>query len=76
MELDGIKIGTAKWLTTSNRLDGVAIIAFKDGQTKAVSYGATRPKCDQLGNLIDHICERVIENGAVNLRTFEVYGQD
>lgn len=70
MSLDRISIATARWLTNTNGLDGVVIIAFGE-QVKSVSYGADVKKCRQLGKLIDAICSDLIDSGAVCLTEFE-----
>jgi hypothetical protein len=70
MGLESITIGTAKWLTTKNGLQGCMIVAIKDGEFKGVSYGADMPKCRQLGKFLDASME-LVESGSVRLTSFE-----
>lgn len=59
--LRNITIGTARWLTNKNNLQGAVIFAFQDGTFKAVSYGSDMRKCKQLGRFIDAIGEQIAD---------------
>lgn len=67
--LSHISIGTARWLTNKNGLQGTVIIAFGGGQAKAVSYGADVRKCRELGTMIDAIMDQ-INSGQLQMREF------
>lgn len=68
--LNHISIGTARWLTNKNGLDGTIVLAFGGGKFKAASYGADVRKCRQLGKLIDAIGDQ-IEAGSLDISEFE-----
>lgn len=65
-----ISIGTARWLTNKNGIQGTVIFAIQDGVFKAVSYGADTRKCRQLSRFIDTVSD-LIEEGTISVDEFE-----
>lgn len=56
-----ISIPTAKAFAKEHELEGVVILAIKDGQICTTSYGADTPKCRQLAKLNDAIAEMSLD---------------
>jgi len=54
-----ITIALAKRMCAFHELDGAVVIAFKDGQYKAVSYGVTAEFCRRLKPVVESAGELV-----------------
>lgn len=55
------KISDAKAIAERIGADAVAVIAFKDGQVHAASYGATKVKCQHTGVWLDKIVDGMVD---------------
>ena len=63
-------IADARARAKENKLDGLIIMAFRNGKVKAASYGTTVERCRSLGAVVDSITEQAFK-GAWDLSGFE-----
>ena len=59
MGLRSVSLKTAERLASALDLDGLILVAFKDGVYKAVSWGDTREHCGRLRPILDQIADEV-----------------
>jgi hypothetical protein len=69
-------IAEARRLSKPHNLDGLIMIAFKDGLIRSVSYGKDKAKCKQLAALLDWLVDEIGDAAEVNLVNLSEFEKD